>query len=94
MIKLLLSLYLLPRLALLGVYAPAAQQLVTAHAENFRQNGYHRQIRVALVALPAADRLVGDVELFGKLFLRKPVCLAQGGYEAADGFLFHLFSPQ
>ena len=75
--------------ALLRRAALASQELVAADAENLGNDGDCRQIRRALVALPAADGLVGYVEALGQLALGHAIGAAQRGDEAADSFPFH-----
>ena len=65
------------------------QQLVGGDAEDLGNDGDEMQLRVALVPLPAADRLVGDVELFPQLLLGHAVGLAQCGDEFTNGLFFH-----
>ena len=66
----------------------AAQQLGHGDAERFGKRQQQGDVRQAQPALPFADRLVGDEQLFAQLLLGQSVRLAQLGDKGAE--LFHI----
>ena len=67
-----------------------AQKLVHRYVEQIRKQRQKRDVRAADVVFPLADRLRGDADLFGELFLGETLFFSQCGNALAERFfVFH-----